>query len=293
VALTARLEARAAELAQLQANLAGDAERFLLENARLNHEAMDGLRAMARRSARRQPRYLEARPRGLTRVQTSALPGLDVFVLGPGRDEKALNAEDPPREENYARSLAAAGPGAAPAGTDGPFASKWRLPPDDPAIAEPLTPQDLSEIKRAVKPDFLGDLARLDAEINNTSLILVIRVGRTHLLFPGDAQWGPWKAAMDDPDRRALLEQTNFYKVGHHGSENATPRRFGDRLLPAGAIGMISYEEFGTWRIPEPHLLTALRTGRSIATSRDTTASAPFRLGPDDWYLEAEIPVQR
>ena len=31
---------------------------------------------------------------------------------------------------------------------------------------------------------------KLDADINNTSLILLLRNGDEYLLFPGDAQWG-------------------------------------------------------------------------------------------------------
>ena len=42
--------------------------------------------------------------------------------------------------------------------------------------------------------------AKLDADINNTSLILLFRIGDEYLLFPGDAQWGPWELALGDAE---------------------------------------------------------------------------------------------
>jgi hypothetical protein len=48
------------------------------------------------------------------------------------------------------------------------------------------------------------------------------------LLFPGDAQIENWeyalKEAKDKDDNLALLRNIDLYKVGHHGSRNATPR---------------------------------------------------------------------
>jgi hypothetical protein len=68
----------------------------------------------------------------------------------------------------------------------------------------------------------------LDAQMNNTSLILLFEVGNKKLLFPGDAQIENWSYALEDaPDSartRELLAQVDLYKVGHHGSLNATPK---------------------------------------------------------------------
>ena len=36
----------------------------------------------------------------------------------------------------------------------------------------------------------------LDKAVTGTSLMLVLKIGSTHLLFPGDAQWGTRLAAM-------------------------------------------------------------------------------------------------
>ena len=44
------------------------------------------------------------------------------------------------------------------------------------------------------------------------------------LLFPGDAQIENWKYALSQPAVVAKLHDVDLYKVGHHGSRNATPR---------------------------------------------------------------------
>jgi hypothetical protein len=83
---------------------------------------------------------------------------------------------------------------------------------------ERLNGQQLLEIVRT-----------LDQQMNNTSLILLFEVFGKKLLFPGDAQIENWSYAFEDaPDAektRELLADVDVYKVGHHGSLNATPKR--------------------------------------------------------------------
>jgi hypothetical protein len=88
---------------------------------------------------------------------------------------------------------------------------------------------------------------QLDSATNNTSLVLAIELTATGeiLLFPGDAQAGNWlswqdlkweledsrsgkKTTVTGPD---LLARTIFYKVGHHGSHNATLKAKGLELM--------------------------------------------------------------
>ena len=73
----------------------------------------------------------------------------------------------------------------------------------------------------------------LDDVLNNTSVILLIDVPAAggkplRLLFGGDAQIENWEYALKvAPDAKTnldLLRQVDVYKVGHHGSRNATPR---------------------------------------------------------------------
>lgn len=70
----------------------------------------------------------------------------------------------------------------------------------------------------------LGIMRALDNVMNNTSVILLFEAGRKKFLFPGDAQIENWSYALSKPEIRQLLQTVNLYKVGHHGSLNATPK---------------------------------------------------------------------
>ena len=94
-----------------------------------------------------------------------------------------------------------------------------------------------------------ADLAlQLDSVTNNTSLALAferIADGKV-LLFPADAQQGNWVSWHDDTMKwtvkdkagvkhtftaEDLLNRTVFYKVGHHGSHNATAKGKGLEMM--------------------------------------------------------------
>ena len=64
----------------------------------------------------------------------------------------------------------------------------------------------------------------LDSVMNDTSVILLLEIGDRKLLFPGDAQIENWSFALENADWKKKLADVNLYKVGHHGSLNATPK---------------------------------------------------------------------
>lgn len=82
----------------------------------------------------------------------------------------------------------------------------------------------------------------LDSYTNNTSLALAIELVATGevLLFPADAQVGnwlswdrqSWTVGSKDVTAADLLKRTMFYKVGHHGSHNATLKAKGLERMP-------------------------------------------------------------
>ncbi len=86
-----------------------------------------------------------------------------------------------------------------------------------------------------MQPDALAAAAdKLDGTLNNQSLVVLFTCQGKKLLFVGDAQWGNWaywlygKAVTGSipgiSDRaKQILGTIDFYKVGHHGSTNATP----------------------------------------------------------------------
>jgi hypothetical protein len=112
---------------------------------------------------------------------------------------------------------------------------------------------------------------KLNNYTNNTSLVLAIELTETEprkvLLFAADAQAGNWLswrdlswpgAGADGKDLKVedLLRRTVFYKVGHHGSRNATLSEQGLELMASPSlVAMIPVDE--SWaldRKPQPWL---------------------------------------
>jgi hypothetical protein len=112
-------------------------------------------------------------------------------------------------------------------------------------ICECYTGKPAEQGRRRIDNDWLGasaDLAiQLDKRTNNSSLVLAFEFVDTKrvMLFVGDAQVGNWlswkevKWTMGDTTVSAhdLLARTVFYKVGHHGSHNATLKQNGLELM--------------------------------------------------------------
>jgi hypothetical protein len=98
---------------------------------------------------------------------------------------------------------------------------------------------DPDENWRRIDGDWLGAAETLALDLagdtNNTSLALAFEWGPPGkgrvLLFPADAQVGNWLSWRDQPygdskmNVEHLLDRVVLYKVGHHGSHNATVRR--------------------------------------------------------------------
>jgi hypothetical protein len=195
--------------------------RFLGEDNIRNESAVRNLMAMGRRRGAKAVWAHHGSSAGLERH----LPGVKVRVLGPptlAQTEKIRKMRSSNPDEFWqllgsARGLrgmrvAPVGRGAASAGKPVPAEARWFRN----RIAA-LSAGQLLEIVRI-----------LDDQMNNTSLILLFEVGKKKLLFPGDAQIENWSWALQDaPDAaqtRKRLSAVDFYKVGHHGSRNATPK---------------------------------------------------------------------
>ena len=80
----------------------------------------------------------------------------------------------------------------------------------------------IRRLRQARGEQLLRIVRAMDDALNNTSLILLIQAGTKRFLFPGDAQWENWEYALQR--NAAELKNVDLYKVGHHGSLNATPR---------------------------------------------------------------------
>jgi hypothetical protein len=123
-----------------------------------------------------------------------------------------------------------------------PFPSQYRRPCDFAAVRAPRALADAGYFDaaaawRRIDGDWLSATEQLaldlSSDTNNTSLVLAFEWGDPGsgvvLLFAADAQVGSWLSWRDQEyDERSadsLLERVLLYKVGHHGSHNATVRR--------------------------------------------------------------------
>lgn len=85
----------------------------------------------------------------------------------------------------------------------------------------------VNQMRDTSRSDLLRISRVMDQAINNTSVIMVIELWGTKLLFPGDAQIESWNYVLNGPDgkkNRELLSDVYVYKVGHHASLNGTPK---------------------------------------------------------------------
>jgi beta-lactamase superfamily II metal-dependent hydrolase len=206
-------------------------------------------------------RFLPEKRRSARSFESTALPGVKIHVLGPSRSEEVIRDMNPERGESYLQFLLARQ--SPPGRRLRPFRSEWRISLTAYRRAHPhlnLTARQRMALANVGSSAEFDLVTKLEKAVNGTSLMLVFAIGRARLLFPGDAQWGTWKAALADPEWRDLLSATSFYKIGHHGSHNATPRSFVEKHLSKKFSAMVSTRKVRKWPdIPREPLLEALR----------------------------------
>src|SRR5262249_11912939 len=131
-----------------------------------------------------------------------------------------------------------------------------------------------------VHGDSLLELVRiLDDAMNNTSVILLLEIGDKRLLFPGDAQIENWSYALSRAEVRKLLAATNLYKVGHHGSLNATPKA---SLWPL-------FENKSTKKSDDTRLTTLMSTMPGKHGHPDKGTEVPRRALVDEMEAESNL----
>jgi beta-lactamase superfamily II metal-dependent hydrolase len=132
---------------------------------------------------------------------------------------------------------------------------------------------DAGEIAKSIasnQPDTLAARAvAADKTLNNQSLVVLFSIRGKNLLFAGDAQWGNWENFLyggaygtpghtDLTDKaKTILSQIDFYKVGHHGSANATPKD-AVSAMRHGCVGMCSTQPGAYNEVPRGPLMQAL-----------------------------------
>jgi Predicted hydrolase (metallo-beta-lactamase superfamily) len=266
-------------------------------------------------------------------------PGVRVFAFGPPRDETLLKDLDPRDEEEFHRLGATADFEAAARGeASPPFPGRYCVAQDaafgDPEFGDffvrrygrdgsaPSGAGDDRDVAddaawRRIDRDWLYSAEQLALDLNsytnNSSLVLAFELnqGGKVLLFAADAQRGNWvswgKKAWTDGDRtvtaRELLGRTVLYKVGHHGSHNATMNGALEHETPNLAwmatgdhadefVAMIpAVKEWANTKAGWDHPLKAIKdalvkkaSGRVFQTDTDVaTMRAPDGVSKKEW----------
>ena len=228
------------------------------------------------------------------------LPGLPaesvrVYVLGPPRDSELLYKKDPRSGESYDPALAIASLAASKfleavnghrglASSDEaqyPFSEglKFRSPSASPAVLRKVMSsyRARKDAWRTIDDDWLGQAEALslylDSYTNNTSLVLAIELVKSGkvLLLAADAQRGNWVSWRDVKWSKAgtttddLLARTVLYKVGHHGSHNATLVDGLEKMTHPDLMALISVDKSDPnitkpagWKMPARNLMKRL-----------------------------------
>jgi hypothetical protein len=162
---------------------------------------------------------------------------------------------------------------------------------DGGAVSDPV--EAMRKALAQAQPTSLLEAAKtLDSFLNNQSLVILFEFQGKKLLFVGDAQGGNWEhwlytsaspdksgAAPVSEDAQTILESIDFYKVGHHGSTNATPRA-AVQALRSGIVAMCSTQpgvygspDKGT-EVPRAPLIQALEAKMTVLRSDEVPAQA-------------------
>jgi len=194
------------ELAELAALFAVD-----------NDEAMTALRDTLPTRNNITPTYVHA---GMKPADLNLpLTGATIRVLGPEKDIDHFYLGE--EADEGLQQLMAAG-------------AAFRDAPLQPSAVSPanISLADFRHLQSRMMSSAFA-FAELSSKVtNNTSVVLLIEWKSKRLLFVGDAEWdtkfkdgksnGSWNVIWHE--RKPLLNsRLDFLKIGHHGSENATP----------------------------------------------------------------------
>ena len=263
---------------------------------------------------------LVPRPRYLRPGEVCAVAGgaVKAYVLGPPRDLSLLTRSNPSTAASEVYGVAL--------GLEGAFFAGVGLGAEPPRAYPFASRHGIALADAASQPAFAGYFAdgaawrridrdwlmcaemlalRLDEDTNNTSLALAFELpGGDVLLFPADAQVGNWLSwhTVSFADGTApgdLLARTVLYKVGHHGSHNATLRDDGlERMTSDDLVAMIPVDEAQAgrmgrsgWKMPFGPLYERLgeRTkGRILRSDTGLPGTRPVQVDAQTWDAFAD-----
>jgi glyoxylase-like metal-dependent hydrolase (beta-lactamase superfamily II) len=266
-----------------------------------------------------QPDATHQSPDQQTEPMSLGDPDVTIYALGPPYDTKAIRKTLSSKSDPETYQLKIDGGNAFPASVIEALQSGGPSSPFSPTVTIPMErarampffqecywgPTGENVDWRRIDSDWLGATEQLalamQSATNNTSLVLAIELaGGDVLLFAGDAQVGNWLSWQDrkwtaggrevtGPD---LLNRTIFYKVGHHGSHNATLRRQGLEMMKALKTAVIPVDQAVAKKMrwgamPLTSLMDALDETTGHRTLRTDIESPPLEgIEIQDLYYE-------
>jgi len=262
--------------------LAKDLQFLGMDNIK-NRSAVENLIKMGKASGAKAAWVWYGSDAGLGKL----LPGVKVRVLGPPSLEQSekIRKQRSKDVDQFWHLLAGAASSKALPLAEGLIARASRT--KSAARTPPEARWFRDRLQRLRGQQMLEIVRSLDSQMNNTSVILLFEVGSKKLLFPGDAQIENWSYALEDaPDHKAvrkLLSRVDLYKVGHHGSLNATPKKLlwdgfkkrGQRRQLKTALSTLPGKHgkpVNDTEVPRRPLLKALRAESELKSTNDLKA---------------------
>jgi beta-lactamase superfamily II metal-dependent hydrolase len=278
----------------------------LAENSLTNRAAMETLHRGFRADPPAKRLYLPKRRSKSNSFVVDSLREVTVHAMGPSRDPEVIRDMDPPVGKGYLRFFQ-------DESSDGlqpnPFRDEWVVRPEE-FLAAPglehlaLGEKQMERMNSMSEADHFQIAVALEKAVNGTSLMLAFELGDALLLFPGDAQWGTWNDVLQNERWRSLLERTTFYKVGHHGSHNATPREYVEEVIGSrrqnpdtpveNFSAAVSTRKMDRWKyIPKKELLDAIdKTTPKWARSDVRDTPVPDFEFIDNVVVETRVPIR-
>jgi Metallo-beta-lactamase superfamily len=250
------------------------------------------------------------------------IPGVEnvrVYVLGPPANRADLNKTNPGKGQGY-ELMSGGSLGLAQALIDA-CDGEEKSQPFEPRFRRKLSKMSAKHSYRLpqntwrnIDYDWLAVGERLalqlDSATNNTSLVLAFEFidSGDVMLFVGDAQAGNWRSwgalsfEVKDADgvkqtvtAADLLARTIFYKVGHHGSHNATLKEKGLERMTSNRLAAVipvdvnvAHDVKGWKRMPLPSLTKTLMNKCTVLFQSDDVAKVRDGAAPPRFMISAK-----
>lgn len=150
----------------------------------------------------------------------------------------------------------------------------------------------------------LGRLARArvlsarpsSRDLNDTSVVLRVELGRASVLFMGDAPGGARRPPSAPPDPRSVESEllagerpsldADVLVVGHHGSSTSSRAAFLDAVSPRFALVSSGPFPYGKVELPDPEVIDALHARgvvvKETKVDEEACRRSPRKVGVDE-----------